>query len=363
MIKWSKNKGKEVPMGIHGGNIYEHPGVIDFSANCNCYGMPDRVRGAAVRGVEQAAHYPDPQWSALREAIGAYEQVDPAQILCGNGASELLAALMRALRPRRALLIAPGFYEYERALEQVGAQITFYQTQPESGWQPGEAFLDLLRSEAEPYDVVMLSNPNNPTGALLAPEYIRRLVQLTADHQIRLVLDECFIEFMADSDKYSGKQYLQEYPHLVIVKAFTKTYACAGLRIGYVLGSDHTLLCNCKKELPEWNVSLPAAYAGIAATQERAWLREMAGRICTEREWLRGQLEAMGCVVFPAAANYLFFMWEQGVYEYCLSHGILIRDCSNYRGLGNGAYRVCVRTREENEQLLAVLAQYQDSLK
>lgn len=349
-------------MGIHGGNIYEHPGVVDFSANCNCYGMPPRVREAAIRGVEQAAHYPDPQWTALREAIGVYEQVDPAQILCGNGASELLAALMRALRPRRALLIAPGFYEYERALEQVGAQITHFQTQPEHDWQPGEAFLDLICSEAEPYDVVMLSNPNNPTGALLTPEYVRRLVQITADHQIRLVLDECFIEFMADPDRYSGKQYLQEYPHLILIKAFTKTYACAGLRIGYVLGSDDALLCKCKNELPEWNVSLPAAYAGIAATVEREWLRDTAARIRTEREWLRGQLEALGCEVFPAAANYLFFMWKQGLYEYCLSCGILIRDCSNYRGLGAGAYRVCVRTREENERLLAVMAQYRDSL-
>lgn len=345
-------------MSIHGGNIYEHPEVIDFSANCNCFGMPDRVREAAIRGVEQAMHYPDPQSQALREAVGVYEQVDPAQILCGNGASELLAALMRTLRPKRALLAAPGFYEYERTLEQVGARITFYQTQPEHGWQPGIEFLDLIQSELP--DVVVLSNPNNPTGALLAPEYIRRLVQITADHPIRLVLDECFIEFVEESDKYSARQYLQENPHLVLVRAFTKTYACAGLRIGYVLGSDDALLCKCKNELPEWNVSLPAAYAGIAATQERAWLRDTAARIRTEREWLCGQLEALGCVVFPAAANYLFFMWKQGVYEYCLSRGILIRDCSNYRGLRNGAYRVCVRTREENEQLVKVLSDWKN---
>lgn len=350
-------------MSIHGGNIYEHPGVIDFSANCNCFGMPDRVREAAIRGVEQAMHYPDPQSQSLREAVGAYEQVDPAQILCGNGASELLAALMRTLRSKRALLAAPGFYEYERTLEQVGAQITFFQTQPEDGWQPGIEFLDLIRSEAEPWDVVMLSNPNNPTGTLLAPEYVRQLVQITADHQIRLVLDECFIEFVEESDKYSARQYLQEYPHLVLVKAFTKTYACAGLRIGYVLSSDQTLLCKCKKELPEWNVSLPAAYAGIAAAQERAWLRDTTGRIRTEREWLREQLETLGAMVFPAAANYLFFMWKQGLYEYCLSCGILIRDCSNYRGLGAGTYRVCVRTREEDEQLLAAMVQYRDSFK
>lgn len=345
-------------MSIHGGNIYDHPGVIDFSANCNCYGMPPGVREAAIHGVEQAACYPDPECVALREAIGSYEQTDPAQILCGNGASELITALARALRPERALLVAPGFYEYERALEQAGAQIMFHTTTPEDEWLPKDEFLQ--RIVIDKPDVVMLSNPNNPTGALLSPEYIRELIRVTVARQIRLVMDECFIGFTEDPDRYSSRQYLQEDPYLVIIKAFTKTYACAGLRIGYMLCSDEMLLCKCKKELSEWNVSLPAAYAGIAATKERNWLSDTAARIRSEREWLRERLQAMGARVFRGAANYLFFMWDQGLYEHCLAHGILIRDCSNYRGLAAGTYRICVRTHEENMRLVEVLSAWSE---
>ncbi len=340
-------------MSIHGGNIYEHPGVIDFSANCNCYGMPPHVREAAFCGVEQSVHYPDPDQGALRQAIGTYEHMDASFVLCGNGASELLAALMRALGPKRALLLAPGFYEYERTLKQAGAQITFFRTQPENSYLPGEAFLNQIRSESP--DVVVLSNPNNPTGALLSPEYLFELVQLAVKNQIRLVVDECFLDFLEDGDHYSIRQYLQQYPRLVLLKAFTKTHACAGLRIGYMLCCDRGLLDACKGELPEWNVSLPAACAGIAATKEREWLLDTTKKIRTEREWLRGQLESLGAKVFPGAVNYLFFLWEKGLYEYCLARGILIRDCSNYRGLDDGAYRVCVRTHEENLQLLSVL--------
>ena len=109
-------------MRIHGGDIYRNPGVLDFSANCNCFGMPESVQAAAMRGVQYANAYPDPEWEALREAIADYEGTKPSQILCGNGASELLLVLAEALQPRRALLAAPCFLEYERVLSAVGAQ-------------------------------------------------------------------------------------------------------------------------------------------------------------------------------------------------------------------------------------------------
>lgn len=340
-------------MNIHGGDIYRNPGVLDFSANCNCYGMPASVREAAIRGVQCADAYPDPECEALREAIADYEGVKPAQILCGNGASELLLTLVEALKPRRALLAAPCFLEYERVLVAVGAQIEWHMLSEKDGYLPGGAFLDVLsKTDA---DMVILSNPNNPTGTLLSPEYLKEVITLTQARGIMLVMDECFLDFLEEPKRYSAKQYFEKNRQLIVLKAFTKTFACAGLRIGYLLCADQDVLCKCKKHLPEWNVSLPATYAGIAAAREREWLREMAENIRTEREWLQERLAELGYHVFPGAANFLFFTGEAGLYEHCLEHNILIRDCSNYRGLGAGAYRVCVRRREENERLLAVL--------
>ena len=338
---------------MHGGDIYRNPGVLDFSTNCNCFGMPLSVRKAAVRGVQCAEAYPDPEWEALREAIADYEGIEPSQILCGNGASELLLALVEALQPKRALLIAPCFLEYERVLSAVGARVEWHMLSEQDGYLPGVDFLDALKKTDA--DMVILSNPNNPTGALLSPGYLKEIIALTQVRGIKLVMDECFLDFLQEPERCSAKQYLELDRHLIVLKAFTKTFACAGLRIGYLLSSDQEILCKCKMHLPEWNVSLPATYAGIAAAREREWLRETSEKIRKEREWLRERLTELGCRVFPGAANFLFFTGEAGLYEHCLAHNILIRDCSNYRGLGAGAYRVCVRRREENERLLAVL--------
>lgn len=344
-------------MSIHGGDIYRNPGALDFSANCNCFGMPESVQAAAIRGVQCANTYPDPECEALREAIADYEGVKPSQILCGNGASELLLAIATALQPKRALLAAPGFLEYERVLTALGAEIQWSLLSDKEEYLPGETFLDALQKTDA--DMVILSNPNNPTGALMLPEYIRQIVTITEERKIMLVMDECFLDFLEDTDRYSAKQYLESDRHLIVLKAFTKTFACAGLRIGYLLCSDQDVLCKCKIHLPEWNVSLPATYAGIAASKERPWLAETSSQIRAEREWLLEQLTELGFHVYPGAANFLFFTGKEGLYEHCLSHGILIRDCSNYLGLGAGAYRVCVRRREENEWLLQVIGSFE----
>lgn len=343
-------------MDRHGGDIYRNPGVLDFSTNCNCFGMPASVREAAMRGVQYADAYPDPEWEALRGAIAGYEHVKPSQIVCGNGASELLLALAVALRPGRALLAAPCFLEYERVLMAVGTQIEWQILSEEDDFHPGGAFLNALKKTDA--DIVILSNPNNPTGTLLLPEELKEIIMITQARGITLVIDECFLDFLSEPERYSVKRYLEADSHLFVLRAFTKTFACAGLRIGYLLCADEKLLCRCKSYLPEWNVSLPATYAGIAAVREQEWLRETAANIRAEREWLRKRLTGLGYRVLPGAANFLFFVGESGLYEHCLSHNILIRDCSNYHGLGAGAYRVCVRRREENEWLLRILDAY-----
>lgn len=345
--------GNEEIMSIHGGDIYRNVGVVDFSANCNCYGMPEEVRRAAERGVEYAECYPDPEWEALREAIAGWEGVSPEQILCGNGASELLMVLARALCSRETLLLCPGFYEYERALTAAGTGIRRYRLTRENRFWPGEGFLEEL--EHTTADCVIFSKPNNPTGRVLAPDYLKEMVRIAQRRGIRLIVDECFLGFLAEPARYSCKAYMDDWDGLVLLGAFTKTFACAGLRIGYLIGSDKGLLEACRLQLPAWNVSLPAACAGIAATRCGEWLRTCAANIRKEREWLRARLEELGCELVLGEANFLFFNAKPGLYEHCLKHNYLIRDCSNYRGLSEGWYRVCVRRRAQNEGLVRVM--------
>ena len=113
------------PRKLHGGDIYRHPGVIDFSVNTNPLGTPESVKRAVQESVAKIEHYPDVRCEALREAISRFEQVNMEEILCGNGAAELFFAAVQAVWPQKALVIAPSFSEYEEALRSVGAEVEY----------------------------------------------------------------------------------------------------------------------------------------------------------------------------------------------------------------------------------------------
>ena len=115
----------------HGGNIYPYDHILDFSANLNPLGMPGPVRIAAMDAVIRSDHYPDPDCTALKEAISRREQVSADQIICGCGAAEIIYLVFQALRPCRVLLISPSFAEYEEAACATDSELCYYETGPE----------------------------------------------------------------------------------------------------------------------------------------------------------------------------------------------------------------------------------------
>lgn len=340
---------------VHGGDIYSREYRIDFSANINPFGMPESVKRAAIRGVEQAVHYPDVKCRELRKKISIKEQIPEEWILCTNGAAELLFALAQTLKPKRALLTAPGFAEYEQAVKAVGCEPVFYQCPKSKGFELQEDYLDALTNEI---DIIFLCNPNNPTGLLIPEELLSRILRICREKQIFVVLDECFLEFVCEKLQNSQKKWLGQTPGLLILKAFTKMYGMPGLRLGYGMCSDTALLERIRQVLQPWNVSLPAQLAGAAAMEEEDFVKRTREYVETERAFLQKEIREIGFLTYPSAANYLFFEGPEDLYDVCAEEGILIRDCSNYRGLGAGYYRVAVKTRAENEELITVLKKH-----
>lgn len=339
----------------HGGDIYSNTYRLDFSANINPFGMPESVRAAAAEGVEKATHYPDVRCRQLRNAIAEKEQVPAEWILCGNGAAELLFSLAAAKRPKKALLLSPCFSEYEQALSAFGCETVFYELKKEQDFLPDEGILELLDASVQ---MTVLCSPNNPTGRLIPPELLEKIRCRCQEHQILLVLDECFLEFVDEERQNPQKKHLPEMKELFILKAFTKMYGMPGLRLGYGLCSDTELLESMKRVVQPWNVSLPAQLAGTAACKEQEFAERTRRLIHKEREYLEKQLKELGFPVYPSEANFLFFEAPQELYEVCQKAGILIRDCSNYRGLSKGYYRIAVRSHEENEQFIGELRKY-----
>ena len=325
---------------------------LDFSANISPLGLPEGVRRAAVRALDTAERYPDPLCRALRAAIGEAEGVDPAWVLCGNGAVELIYRVVLAKRPKKALVTAPAFSEYEAALELAGCRTDRFLLKEEDGFALNGEFLEAITPDM---DLVFLCQPNNPTGRTVPRPPLAAAVERCRTAGALLVLDECFCGFLDDPDAFSLKDLLGGHGNLLILKAFTKLYAMAGLRLGYCLCSDAALLDAMWSAGQPWGVSGPAQAAGVAALKETDYVEAVRALIQAQRPRLAAGLERLGFRVVPGQANYLLF-WSPVPLEGPLrERGILLRDCANYHGLCEGWYRTAVRTAEENSRLLAAL--------
>ena len=337
----------------HGGDIYASPVELDYSANTNPLGVPPAVIAAAAQALERADRYPDPYCRALVKAIAEAEGVQPEYIFCGNGASELIFAFCAAAQLGKAAALAPTFSEYASALELFGGSTVLYPLRQEWGFLPGTDFLDWLRAERP--EAVFLCNPNNPTGRLLPHDLIMQVITLCKQIGARLFVDECFLELSCGGESLKGE--LAGFPGLFILRAFTKSYGMAGLRLGYCLSADGALLKRMAELTPPWDVSIPAQAAGVAALGEGEFLRRAKALIDRERPRLKAALEAMGLYVCPSDVNYLLFRGPETLAGDLRSRGIALRECANFPGLGPGWYRMAVRTEEENDRLLAAMGE------
>lgn len=336
----------------HGGDIYTYGDLLDFSVNINPLGISEHVAEAAKRGIEKAEAYPDCQCRKLREKLARRQGMPETYYVFGNGAAEIFYTLVLAEKPEKALLPVPAFSEYERALNTVGCRINYYGTEKEKGFCIDETFLNALNEET---DIVFLCSPGNPAGAVTDRKLLLKAAQLCEKFQIRLVVDECFGGLLEEPEAHSVIKETVRYPHLIVVRAFTKTFAMPGLRLGYGVTSDTGLTEKMEQMRQPWSVSIPAQEAGIAALDEEARVREAAGLIAEERRFLEEQLERLGIETISSEANYILMYSEKDLFHELKKDKILIRDCSDYRGLTKGWYRIAVRKRKENQILIRSL--------
>ena len=380
---------------LHGGEIYDTQAVqYDFSVNINPLGLPDTVRGALVGALDSLTQYPDQECRALRQALAQYTGVPADRILCGNGASELIEAAVRALCPRNILLTAPSFSGYRHAAEGAGAQIRYHMLRMEEDFALTDRYLEDLTPDT---DMAILCSPANPVGNLVEPDLLTRIVETCEEREIWLMVDECFLGFVSDEEARTTRRFLEPRGrfsdsscrtpedrnrparHLLVLDAFTKRFAMPGIRLGYLMAADSAILQQIHAQQPEWSVSLPAQAAGCAAlaaegikayemeakrsnaistdakSSEGTYLEAARHMIASERRKMVRALAEMGCRVFPGNANFIFFSSEKELYRPLLARGFLIRNCDNYPGLGRGDYRIAVLRPEQNDALLQAM--------
>lgn len=355
----------------HGGDIYGDYSIkLDFSVNTNPFGIPDSVRRAVSGHEEDWSRYPDSQCRELRTALAKFYNSKAScqklfckeDFICGNGASDLLYSLVFSLRPRRAAIVCPSFGEYERALKAADCKILEIELKENEQFSVTAAlikdWLSLCNPKERP-DLMILGNPNNPTGRAVSGAEMGEIADICREQGIFLIIDECFSWFLEEPDKYQLTPFLEPDSRIFLLNAFTKIYAMAGLRLGYGICRNRAVMEQVLRCRQPWSVSGPAMRAGLAALQEQEFVRITRDTVKRERNFLEIQLKELGFRVYQSEANYILFS-SNNYWDYkgfCAEKGILIRSCENFSGLGQNYFRTAVRLHEENAALIQCLAQ------
>lgn len=210
-------------------------------------------------------------------------------------------AYVRAVRPKRALVVQPTFCEYTNALLQEKADVIPFFLPEQEYFLPGE---QLLRAIVPGIDSVFFCNPNNPTGRAMPATWMRQLLTRCEQVGARLFVDECFCDLSEMPQTLTLCGDLEKHPSLFLLKAFTKSFGMAGVRLGYGLTADAGLLAAMSETVQPWNVSTLAQQAGVAALTETAFLEQTRALIRQERQYLSEELSRLFGKVYPSQTNF-----------------------------------------------------------
>jgi threonine-phosphate decarboxylase len=295
----------------------------------------------------------------MRKSLGRHFDIDPETILCGNGITELIYLIARTLKPQRVLIPAPTISEFERAcLSCCKSQTVHFGLKQENGFSlsPDEFVraMEDKRPEEEVRDMIFLSNPVNPTGALLPRRDLMKIAEAARSMRSYLVVDESFIDFCPDE---SILKDAAGNPYLIVLRSMAPFHALGGLRLGYGV-FPRQLIAPLKECKEPWTVNSLAQRAAAVAVKDKAYARETFRFIQEEKKLLEKNFKQMGMEVFPSAANFYLVKTERAE-EILLQlgrAGILLGDCAHLRGLDASYLRIAVKSHKENAILLRRLA-------
>lgn len=354
---------------MHGGNIYRLieernlgiDKILDFSASINPLGVPESAIKAINNNLRYLCHYPDPDAKGLRMEISRHIGIEPEFILCGNGSTELIYLTVRSLRPERVLIPVPTFSEYERASKNWGAEVFYYELKKEEHFDiDHDRFISEIErfsfeSETRAIRLIFLCNPNNPTGRIFKKEDMLKIVEATKKLGCYLLVDEAFIDFVPEE---SVAKEVQHNPYLIVLRSMTKFYALSGIRIGY--GIFHpSILAAIKRHKEPWTVNTLAQVAGSAVLNDKVYKDQTFKVISEGKKILEDGLNALGIHYIKSAVNFYLLRYSsaQSIIASLKDSGIIVRDCSNFRGLNGSYMRIAVRTNRENLKFLEELKQ------
>lgn len=347
-------------MDLHGGNIYKllrngKEDILDYSSNINPFGVPETLKRSILENLNILEKYPDINYVGLKKSIGDYNDISSDNIIVGNGATEILFLYMKALKPKKVLIISPTFAEYERSLKDLNAEVSFFKLD-----EVNDFILDMenLKKEAVNYDLLVLCNPNNPTGSFIEKEELLKLNNYLEKFKTKIFIDECFIEFI---DDWENKSLINlKSDNIFILRALTKFFALPGIRLGYGITYDYDIIKKIESIREPWSVNAFADLAGKVILKDTQYIDKTKKWILEEKIWFYEKLKEINKIkVYRSNSNFILVRLEEISAEiFCklmIEKGILVRNASNFRFLDDKYVRFAIKDREKNRKVLKII--------
>ena len=382
---------KETEMDFHGGNIYKIfrekniKEILDYSSNINPYGIPESLKKKITENLEVLERYPDPDYVELREKLANLNKVNLSDIILGNGATEIIFLFMKVINPKKILIVSPTFGEYERAvkateiprdivslscsgdnknIENKEIEIEYFELKESDDFNLN---IGNLKNELEKkYDLLIICNPNNPTGKFLKLAQTEEILKECNKYDTKLFIDEAFIEFLADGMKESIINTEENKKNLFVTRAFTKFFAIPGLRLGYGMYFDKELEQKISEKKEPWSVNNIAEMAGLTVLDDTEYIEKTLKWITKEKIYMYEKLnEISGIKVYETEVNFITGKIDEKLFseglnvkilrEKMLEQGILIRDASNFKFLDERFFRLAIKDRASNDRVIKAM--------
>jgi histidinol-phosphate aminotransferase len=333
---------------------YHSPQVeaeVRLNTNESPFEPPEAWRHELLEALEQASfhRYPDRPATELRAAVAALHGVTPAEVFCANGSNEVLQCVLLAFGGpgRRALVFEPTYALHSHISRVTGTEVVTGGRTEDFRIDPADAAALIA---AERPDITFLCSPNNPTGRSEPPATVAAVLEAAPG---LVLVDEAYGKF----SPWSALELRSGHPGLVVTRTFSKTWAMAGARLGYLI-ADPRVVEACEAVVLPYHLSTQTQLAGLLALEHTDEMETRVALIAEERGRVAAALGDLPVESWPSDANFILFRPLSGdattVWDRLLERSVLIRNCASWDGLA-GCLRVTIGTAEENDRFLSAL--------
>ncbi|MGL4980884.1 MAG: pyridoxal phosphate-dependent aminotransferase [Fusobacteriaceae bacterium] len=346
----------------HGANLYEisknlglqKQEILDFSSNINPFGASQKGKEAIIKNIDSVSIYPDPEYIELKKSISEYSGVKKENIILGSGATELISALIKSVNPKKTLLLSPAYSEYERELKKIECHIHEFYYKKENDFQIDLDEL-LKKIKESDYDLIIICNPNNPTGFSLSADNIKKILEIFTGI---LMIDETYIEF-TEIEKYSASSLVEKYSNLFVIRGTSKFFGTPGIRLGYAFLGEGKLREKITSYSNLWNINIFATIMGEAMFRDLDYISECRKKILEEKRYLEESLDSFQNIkAYKSSSNFILCqildknLKASYLRDILLEEGIVIRDASHFTGLNDKFFRICILNNKDNIKLV-----------